>query len=103
MSLIANLLQRMLSLLLRLLLALMAAIFALSLLVAGLGVVVFAVLRALVTGRRPVLWDTWRSVRERQSRWRTPTAPAEVPARAVGRRPAPDDVTDVEARDIPRS
>lgn len=103
MSVIPNLLQRAVSLLLRLLLAVMAAIFALSLLVAGVGVVVFAVLRALVTGRRPVLWDTWRSVRAQHGRWRTRATPTEVPARAAGRRPAPDDVTDVEARDIPRS
>jgi uncharacterized membrane protein len=103
MILMSTLLQRTLSLLLRFLLAALAAVFALSLLAAGVVVALFVVLRALLTGRRPALWETWRVVRSRQGRWR-PTAAADGAAARTGvRRPAADDVTDVEARDIPRS
>lgn len=100
---ISTLLRRIVSFGIRLVLAAMAAVFALSLMVAGLVMVLFAMVRALITGRRPVLWQTWRTVRARQRDWPRPATPGPATRWPRGRQPVADDVTDVEGRDIPRS
>ncbi|MBE2263194.1 MAG: hypothetical protein IAE92_10660 [Burkholderiaceae bacterium] len=98
MSLISDLIGGVLSLALRIVLALMAAVFAVSLLLAGLFVVVFLVLRGLITGQKAAPTMVWQQYRQAsQQRWtRRPGA-----APGPGQRAAdPADVVDVTPRDI---
>lgn len=98
MSLISDFAGRAIALLLRLVLALAAAVFAISLLLAGLVAVVFMLLRALLTGRKPAPVMVWQRYRQASaSRW-TRRSSAEG---RDGPRAAVADVVDVEARDIP--
>jgi hypothetical protein len=99
MSLISDFIGRAISLLLRLALALAAAVVAISLLLAGMVAVVFMLLRALLTGRKPAPVMVWQRYRQASaSRW-TQRAASEG---GHGRpRAAVADVVDVEARDIP--
>ena len=103
MSLIFDLVGRIVSLVLRLVFGLAAAVFALSLLFAGLLAVVFMLLRALLTGRKPapvMVWQRYRQASQAsRARWTNRAAPAAAPS-AKGLRPAPADVVDVTPRDV---
>lgn len=93
MSLIAEVLARVTGWALRVVLLAAAAVFTLSLLVAGLLVATFLLLRALLTGRRPEaarVWGRFRAVHTRTP-WSRPTG-------ARGRSSA--QVVDVEAREV---
>jgi hypothetical protein len=102
MSLISDFIGSLVSLALRLVFGLAAAVFALSLLFAGLLAVVFMLLRALITGRKPAPFMVWQRYRDASrassARWtgRAATDPAAKGVRAV-----PADVVDVIPRDIP--
>jgi hypothetical protein len=76
MSLITDFVGRIVALALRLVFGLAAAVFALSLLFAGLLAVVFMVLRALLTGRKPapvMVWQRYREAsRASSARWTRP-------------------------------
>ncbi len=126
MTLLFDLIGQVAALLLRLMFTLVAAAFALGVLLIGLVVVLFMLLRALLTGRKPMPFMVWQRYREasRASRarwtnrarspWAQPAAdddvtdvdaspvhPSTQPARP---RLAPADtneITDVQARDIP--
>jgi ornithine cyclodeaminase/alanine dehydrogenase-like protein (mu-crystallin family) len=104
MSLITDLVGRLVSLALRLVLGLAAAVFALSLLFAGLVALAFMLLRALLTGRKPapvMVWQRYREAsRASSTRWTGRATPAVTPA-AMGVRSTPADVVDVTPRDIP--
>jgi hypothetical protein len=103
MSLISDFIGRIVSLALRLVFGLAAAVFALSLLFAGLVAVVFMLLRALLTGRRPAPVMVWQHYREASrassARWTSRSATAADPV-AKGVRAVPADVVDVTPRDI---
>ncbi len=104
MALITDFVGRIVALALRLVFGLAAVVFALSLLFAGLLAVVFMVLRALLTGRRPapiMVWQRYREAsRASSARWTSRAATAAEPA-AKGGRAVPADVVDVIPRDIP--
>ena len=104
MSLISDFIGGLVSLALRLVFGLAAAVFALSLLFAGLLAVVFMLLRALLTGRKPapiMVWQRYRDAsRASSARWTGRAASAANPA-AKGVRAVPADVVDVTPRDIP--
>ncbi len=101
MSLIADFIGRVASALLRLAFALAAAVFAVSLLLAGLVAVVFMLLRAVLTGRKPapvVVWQRYRAASKASAdRW---THRAGASAARSGARSAPAEVVDVQARDV---
>ncbi len=104
MSLISDFIGRVVSLALRLVFGLAAAVFAVSLLFAGLVAVVFMLLRALLTGRKPapvMVWQRYREASKASSaRWTNRATSPATPA-ARGARPTPADVVDVTPRDIP--
>ena len=100
MSLIAEVASQIVSLAVRLVFGLFALIFAASLLVAGLIVVLFMVLRALLTGRKPapvMVWQRYRAASQASAQRWTGRAP-DAAGRAT--RPLADDVTDVTPRDV---
>ena len=104
MALISDFLGSLTALLLRLAFALAAVVFAVSLLLAGLVVVAFMLLRALLTGQKPapvVLWQRFRKASQASAaRWtRRPASPGNPPSQP-GVRPLPADVVDVPSRDI---
>jgi len=103
MSLITDFVGRIVALALRLVFGLAAAVFALSLLLAGLLAVVFMLLRALLTGRKPapvMVWQRYREASKASSaRWTNRVPPTAGPV-ARGVRPEPADVVDVTPRDI---
>ena len=108
--------NRLIQVLMRLALGIFAAVALLSLLALGLVMLLLALLRALVTGKKPAAVTAFSRFRQlsghqMSGRWRSnahensePTSanaraqPAALPARSrLGR----DDVVDVEVRDIP--
>ncbi len=99
MSLITDLIGGVISLALRIVLALAAAVFAVSLLLAGLFVVAFMLLRGLITGRKSAPTMVWQQYRQAsQARWTQRPGTAGQP----GQRPAnPADIVDVTPRDLP--
>jgi hypothetical protein len=103
MSLITDFVARIVSMALRLVFGLAAAVFALSLLFAGLLAVVFMVLRALLTGRKPapvMVWQRYREAsRASSARWTDRAMPSDTRAQK-GARVVPADVVDVVPRDI---
>ena len=99
MSLISDLIGGVVSLALRIVLALAAAIFAVSLLLAGLFVVAFLLLRGLITGRKAAPTMVWQQYRQAsQARW---TQRPGSPARPGQRTADPADIVDVTPRDLP--
>ncbi len=102
MVLITDFVARIVSMALRLVFGLAAVVFALSLLFAGLLAVVFMLLRALLTGRKPAPVMVWQRYREASrastARW---TSRAVADPAAKGVRAVPADVVDVTPRDIP--
>lgn len=100
MSLISDLLGRFAGLLLRMALVLAGLVFAASLLVAGAIVMLFLLLRALLTGRKPAAMAAWQHYRQAAAQARQ--APSFRSRHAAHRRDTEADVVDVQARDIPR-
>jgi hypothetical protein len=100
MSFLADLPRRLIGLAFRLLLLAAAAIFTLSLLFAAVVVLIFSVLRALLTGRKPapaMVWGRFRDFRA-QSAW-----PGQGPGRHAQGGQAPAEVVDVQAREVPEA
>ena len=99
MALISDFFGGVALLVLRLLFALAAAVFAVSLLLAGLLTVVFVLLRALLTGRKPAAFVVWQRFRQAAS-WTPRTRPGAAPSGPGARVVPADDVVDVPSRDV---
>ena len=101
MSLISDALGRLAGLLLRVALTLAGLVFAASLLVAGAIVMLFLLLRALLTGRKPAAMAAWQHYRQAADQARQAPAFRSRHAARTGPGSEPD-VVDVQARDVPR-
>ena len=102
MSTLFELIARLIALLLRLSFYALAAVAAFGILLVGVLTLVWVVLRALLTGRKPMPWLIWQQYRsaagQTRSRWQARAGQGtEGRPRATGA----DDVVDVEARELP--
>jgi hypothetical protein len=103
MNLIVDLPRRLFGWVFRVLLLAAAAVFTLSLLLAAVVMLLFSVLGALLTGRKPAPVMVWQRYREAsqasKARW-TARATSGANALRTGHRPPPADVVDVTPRDV---
>jgi hypothetical protein len=100
-----TLFARLIGLFLRLCFYALVAPAALGVLLLGVLVVLWMLLRALLTGRKPMPWLIWQqyraAARSAQSRWTRRAAPGTArPASHYGSTPD-DEVVDVQARELP--
>lgn len=105
MNLLLNLVSGTLKIVLRLTLFVLASVVVVLILSIGLSVALFAVLRALLTGRKPSGWATFMRFRQasqqfRQGRWRTAHSTATGRNGDTHDHGSQADIVDVDFKDI---
>lgn len=101
MNLIFDVVASLLRGVVKLVLLVMAAVFALSVVLAGLLVVVFMVLRFLVTGRKPAVVTTFARFNQTAQQFRPGFRPgATGGAHSSGAHSSGADIVDVEAHEV---